>query len=187
MTTPDEAVEAAAEVERVLREHGLSDDPGQFDSNIHSWRCEYPDHYGPCSCFQELRDELAALMALGEQRVRERLAEVAVSSSGRPSNDRDGACICDYNPETTEGPVEDCPFHGRPYAYWIERGDALQARAEKAEADLAAAEQRGAVKALRDAFEEWPGLADAGGNVARWLLARAVRLADQSGEAGDGE
>lgn len=46
----------------------------------------------------------------------------------RPSNERDGACICDYNPETTDGPQEDCPFHGRPYAYWIERGDELQQR-----------------------------------------------------------
>jgi hypothetical protein len=49
-------------------------------------------------------------------------------ASGRPSNERDGACICDYNPSTTDGPQEDCPFHGRPYAYWIERGDALADR-----------------------------------------------------------
>ena len=46
----------------------------------------------------------------------------------RPSNERDGACICDYNPETTDGPQEDCPFHGRPYAYWVERAADLQSR-----------------------------------------------------------
>lgn len=49
-------------------------------------------------------------------------------ASGRPSSERDGTCICDYNPDTTDGPQEDCPFHGRPYAYWIERGDALAER-----------------------------------------------------------
>lgn len=51
-----------------------------------------------------------------------------VAASGRPSNERDGACICDYNPDTTDGPQEDCPFHGRPYAYWVERGDTLADR-----------------------------------------------------------
>lgn len=58
-TTPDAATVAA--VERVLRANGLSEQPGQYDSDIHSWRCSYPEMYGPCSCFQELRDELAAL------------------------------------------------------------------------------------------------------------------------------
>ena len=56
---------------------------------------------------------------------------------GRPYDERDGACICDYNPETTDGPQEDCPHHGRPYAYWIEYGDKQQTRAEAAEAALA--------------------------------------------------
>jgi len=54
-----------------------------------------------------------------------RAYEVTHDESGRPSSERDGACICDYNPATTEGPVEECPFHGRAYGYWIERGDAL--------------------------------------------------------------
>ena len=64
----------------------------------------------------------------------ERFVETAYASSGRSSNERDGACICDYNPDTTDGPQEDCPFHGRPYAYWIERGDVLAARLERVEA-----------------------------------------------------
>jgi hypothetical protein len=62
--------------------------------------------------------------------------EDRVSGSGRPSNDRDGACICDYNPATTDGPQEDCPFHGRLYAYWVKRGDALTARLAAVEAIL---------------------------------------------------
>lgn len=49
----------------------------------------------------------------------------------RPESDRDGPCVCDYNPETMDGPSEDCPFHGRPYRYWIERGDALQQRVDR--------------------------------------------------------
>lgn len=36
-----------------LRGIGLSDDPAQFDSDIHSWRCRYPERYGRCDCFTE--------------------------------------------------------------------------------------------------------------------------------------
>lgn len=46
--------------EELLRGWGLSDRPWEFDSSIHSWRCEHPDRYGECSCFQELVQELAA-------------------------------------------------------------------------------------------------------------------------------
>jgi hypothetical protein len=45
-------------LEAALRGAGLSDDPGQFDSDMHSWRCKYPDIYGPCSCFSDLLDDL---------------------------------------------------------------------------------------------------------------------------------
>lgn len=34
--------------------------------------------------------------------------------------ERDGGCICDGNPATTNGPEEDCPWHGREYRYWVE-------------------------------------------------------------------
>lgn len=33
------------------------------------------------------------------------------------------ACICNTGPGT-DGPDECCPQHGRPYTYWVERGDA---------------------------------------------------------------
>lgn len=42
---------------RVLIENGL--EPG---SGLHSWRCEHPDVYGPCSCLDELMDELEAVV-----------------------------------------------------------------------------------------------------------------------------
>lgn len=46
----------------VLRGAGLSDKPAEFDSDIHQWRCKYPDIYGACDCFDELlRDLLAAV------------------------------------------------------------------------------------------------------------------------------
>lgn len=54
--------------------------------------------------------------------------EVQHDGSGRPSSERDGPCTCDYNPETTGGPEEDCPFHGRSYAEWVQRGDTLAER-----------------------------------------------------------
>lgn len=48
------------DVEGVLRGAGLTDEPGKYDSDIHSWRCSHPDIYGPCSCFQELVADLRA-------------------------------------------------------------------------------------------------------------------------------
>lgn len=51
-----------AEIERVLRENGLTDRPDLYDGNIHSWRCAHPDRYGVCACFDDLVDELLALV-----------------------------------------------------------------------------------------------------------------------------
>lgn len=53
----------AIEIERVLREAGLTDRPDLYDGNMHSWRCSYPEVYGACSCFTELIDSLLAVMA----------------------------------------------------------------------------------------------------------------------------
>ena len=55
-----------------------------------------------------------------------------------------GDCRCDTNPETTGGPSEDCPQHGRPIDYWIERGDAVTEQR-----DVALAEVERLKKALR--------------------------------------
>jgi hypothetical protein len=63
-----DGVTLRGEVERVLRENGLSDEPGKYDSSIHSWRCDFPDIYGQCSCFAELADELVALLAATTER-----------------------------------------------------------------------------------------------------------------------
>ena len=46
-----------------MRGAGISDKPAEFDSSIHSWRCEYPDIYGACDCFGELVRDLATLIA----------------------------------------------------------------------------------------------------------------------------
>lgn len=48
----------------------------------------------------------------------------------RPSNERDGECICDYGPGT-DGPDEMCPFHGRPYTYWAEGCGHLSGRLDR--------------------------------------------------------
>lgn len=58
---------AAERVEAVLRAAGLSDRAWEFDSSIHSWRCEYPERYGRCDCFAELVSELAALVNGGDR------------------------------------------------------------------------------------------------------------------------
>lgn len=51
------------EVERVLREYGLTDEPEKFDGSIHSWRCAHPDRYGRCACFAELTDDLTRVIS----------------------------------------------------------------------------------------------------------------------------
>ena len=51
------------QIAEVLRGIGLSDLPDEYDSRIHSWRCEHPEIYGRCSCFDDAVNDLAALMA----------------------------------------------------------------------------------------------------------------------------
>lgn len=44
-------------------------------SSIHSWRCDYPDRYGPCNCMRETaEDVLAAVRPLIEADVRKQVA-----------------------------------------------------------------------------------------------------------------
>lgn len=40
-------------------------------------------------------------------------------------------CCCDKNPETTDGPSETCPRHGRHYSEWVEWGTALANAVER--------------------------------------------------------
>lgn len=57
MSTDDAAVEA---VMRVLTEWGAAE-PGA--DGIHSWRCSYPERFGPCSCADEFCHEVAVALA----------------------------------------------------------------------------------------------------------------------------
>lgn len=65
--------------------------------------------------------------------------------------ERDGDCICDGNPATTSGPEEDCPWHGRPYRYWVEGLEQKSAEVERLQA---------VVSLLRDGAWLEPGAAD---------------------------
>lgn len=82
-----------------MRAAGLTDDPESFDSDIHSWRCRYPDVYGPCSCFQEaVSDVEAAILAqladvLGSEEVREAVRS-AVANTVCRCDDALGGIIC---------------------------------------------------------------------------------------------
>ena len=62
-------------IEAALRGAGLTDKPGEFDSTIHSWRCEHPETYGPCDCFQELVRELAEVERAAAARALEEAAQ----------------------------------------------------------------------------------------------------------------
>lgn len=50
-------------IDTVLQRAGLSSRPDEFDSSIHTWRCEHPDRYGRCTCFAELVDDLMRAVA----------------------------------------------------------------------------------------------------------------------------
>lgn len=51
-----------ARIETVLRNAGLTDEPETYDGSIHSWRCEYPETYGRCTCFHDLVDDLSEII-----------------------------------------------------------------------------------------------------------------------------
>lgn len=93
--------------------------------------------------------DIDALLAENE---RLRYLGFDVSPAGRPRNNRDGACTCNYNPTTTSGPEEDCPFHGRAYADWVARAEAAEAALERARKALSkyASGHRGAIATLGD-------------------------------------
>lgn len=81
VTWPEAAREAVA--------RALSDNGGDIGFSLHSWRCEYPDHYGPCDCLSETaRDVLDALTShLAEmvaQARRDALTESADALDGLP-------------------------------------------------------------------------------------------------------
>lgn len=68
--------------------------------------------------------------------------------------ERDGDCICDTNPETTDGPDECCPWHGRAYSDWIDWGVTLQECVVERDATIARVRE----------------VAARGGQPGRWVL-----------------
>jgi hypothetical protein len=71
--------------------------------------------------------------------VPELVAEVERLRAGGPwvermnamKRERDGGCICDCNPETTDGPDEFCPWHGRTYRELVEGLESQAAEVER--------------------------------------------------------
>lgn len=82
-------------VENILRGAGLTDEPDVFDSNIHSWRCEHPDRYGKCDCFQLLVKELAEV---------ERAAAEKAWDEGFDAGERDAMQHQTFNEPCIENP-----------------------------------------------------------------------------------
>ena len=64
---PPAADDVRTQVEAVLRGAGLSDKPEEFDSDMHSWRCQLPERYGRCDCFGELATELSVVLDAARQ------------------------------------------------------------------------------------------------------------------------
>lgn len=108
---PEDIDTLIAEVERLRFEPGPAcpiHDPGMWD--------DPRNEAGECIC--PVPRAVFERMASEVERLRERV----------------GSCICDRNPETTDGPSEDCPQHGRRYAEWVERADLLAERLANVEA-----------------------------------------------------
>lgn len=89
------------------------------------------------------------LRVLGEcDRLAKQLAtrnEQAVQHEINQIVERIGPCHCNTNPDTTEGPEEDCPQHGRPYSYWVSTVETLTNQLE---------EKAGALKLIRDTLRQ---------------------------------
>lgn len=92
----------------VLRDEG--GDPG---SSLHSWRCEYPDRYGPCSCLREaasavldaLTPKVAALTLRAEACRLRRLGDHGADGGATPYE------TADYL-EARAGEIEAAPHPG---------------------------------------------------------------------------
>lgn len=41
----------------------LEDEGGKPGHSIHSWRCEYPDRFGPCDCLDQVASEILTRLA----------------------------------------------------------------------------------------------------------------------------
>jgi len=189
MTTPDEAVEAAAEA--------ALDALGVFGQNaIVLAAYEHAKAYSPgattdadlaeadAKLLRAVAAILApALMALGEQRVGERLAEVQGERNEAVARYADlsmKANVAMWREEYAR--AEKALESARKL--FVETRD-LRIRAERAEADLAAAGQRGAEKGWDEGYDAAPGW-EADGSLGDKPPNpyRADRLAAQPGEAG---
>lgn len=58
---PEKAIlktDLRARINQVLIEYGMGGE-GVFEAfELHSWRCYYPDIYGPCDCITRLLDDM---------------------------------------------------------------------------------------------------------------------------------
>lgn len=56
----------------LIREEAIANGLAQ-PGELHSWRCDYPDRYGPCDCLGEfVRDMTAAIAPMVDRLARER-------------------------------------------------------------------------------------------------------------------
>jgi hypothetical protein len=79
--TPEEVITTA-----------ISDEGGRQGSSIHSWRCDYPDRYGPCDCVAFVANvAIEALTAAGYSIVnlpsRDQLATLLLGFLNPPLHD----------------------------------------------------------------------------------------------------
>lgn len=49
-------------IEKLLRGWGLTDEPDVYSDGIHGWRCEHPDRYGRCDCFNSAVNDVERLI-----------------------------------------------------------------------------------------------------------------------------
>lgn len=51
-----------SDVRKILEGWGLTDRPEEYGDGIHGWRCEHPDRYGRCECFENAVTDIMELI-----------------------------------------------------------------------------------------------------------------------------
>lgn len=66
-----------SDIRKVLEGWGLTDNPAEYGDGIHGWRCEHPDRYGRCDCFEDAVTDIMKLIYYREHRIDNRTVEHA--------------------------------------------------------------------------------------------------------------
>lgn len=97
-----------------------------FESQIEKLTQKYSEHLQ--TAFKNHADQESIMMILNEYREKCSTYQNHEVFYYKQIAESHGECVCDTNPETTDGPDEFCPMHGRRYSQVVEMLDDRQAK-----------------------------------------------------------